>query len=563
MIDSYAQQLVVDAAIAIVLAVGLGLTYGHAGVLSLCHATFFGVGAYAAALVSLALPAQWGNSMAASMAVGVGAAGVAAWLVGYASLPLRGDFVALATLAFGELARAAALNSELLGASRGIRGIPPGTTPGLAVAAAVAAIIVTRLLLQSPWGRMMEATRDNEAWARSLAVPTARAKHAAFVTGGAMAGLAGALLARSQLYIHPDSFGVMASIMVLLAVVVGGRGVLTGAVIGGLLVVLVPELLRFCLPSAADWRTLGVGLLLLATAARWPRGVLGRHRNIDPARNWPRPPAEPGPPGHDAAPRAAQPDGEAALEVKCLSVRSGGATIVDNVTLSIAPGCPTALVGPNGSGKTTLGRAAAGDLVYAGRVMIGGEVLACARQCRDRRGILCTTQEPVGFPDLSALDNVRLACDREFRPPPWTCLLPGVAREANKASCSAALSALAQVGLADRSNGLLRELSYGQRKRALLAAALLADPYVLIMDEPFAGLNADPGGEASQVAEALLPRLASKTRITVIIDHRLQFLRRLCPAGILMDGGRAVFQGPLDQMVSLPEFEGVYGRARA
>ncbi len=557
----YAEQLIVDAAIFVVLVVGLGVTFGHAGILSLCHAAFFGAGAYAAALACGLLPeAPWPVAVAFSLVVGILAGCLSSALVAVVCLGLRGDFVALATLAFGELARALALNFDWLGGARGIRNIPALTTPGLAVGLAVLSIAAARFLLQSPWGRMMEAARENADWADSLAIPRQRARLAAFVFGGALAGMAGALFAHHQQFVHPNSFGIMASITVLLAVILGGRGNLTGCLLGALGVFLFPEALRFTFASA-EWRTLGIGLLLLVTACFWPHGMLGGWPYRDLLRRALQP--VPGSSSEmDFGPERRSKNGN--LVVKAFEVVAGEATILENVAMVAEPGVPLALVGPNGSGKSTLARALAGDIPAKGYIVLGGKCVGKSpRPLAERRTILRIPQHPTGFPRLTALDNVRLVIDRRFRCPSWLSWLPQIAAGANAGSWMAAMEALSWVGLADRANVLFEQLSYGQRKRVLLSAGLLADPCVLIVDEPFAGLNAQPGGEAETTVESLHRRLSSNERITVLIDHRVDLLKPICRAMALIDSGQILTQGAFDTVLDSALFRETYEGTRA
>ena len=381
--------------------------------------------------------------------------------VGAICSQLRGDFIALATLAFGELARALALNIDVLGGAHGVRGIARLTTPVDAIVLAVLGILAARFYLQSPWGRLMEATRDNPSWAESLAVPTQKSKFSGLLFGAALAGVAGALFAHFEQYIHPNSFDLMASVTVLLAVILGGRGNLTGCVLGALIVSLMPEALRMFLPGSADWRVLGVGLLLLVTAILWPDGILGRWPYHDPIRRaFPRHP-------RIAAESPIVPtknDGE--LIVKNLTVRALGSAILQDVGLEAPAGTTMAIIGPNGSGKSTLGRALAGDLPSDGSCMIGNRKIGLyPRKFSDRRVMLCTTQHPFGFQNMNAIDNVRVAYDRDTRLSPWISWIPFLGDREGEYSSREAMKALTKVGLADRKDIVFKIMSYGQRKK--------------------------------------------------------------------------------------------------
>lgn len=556
MFSSYGQQLIVDVSLGIVLAVGLAIIYGHAGILSLCHAMFFGVGAYSAAFLaptfaSLPSPLSVLVTVAASGASGL----LAALAVGGLCLPLRGDFVAFATLAFGELARTLALNSEFLGGARGLPGIPRLTTPLSAVLLAVAAIVVARSLLRNPWGRMMEAVRDNLGWARSLGIPFQKVRLTAFAYGGALAGAAGALFACDQQYVHPNSFDIIRSITLLLAVILGGRGNLTGCVLGATLVTLLPEAIRLVLPGAVDWHVMTVGALLVFTAVLVPNGLLGRWPLADPLRRLSlraraKPVQRRDPP---------EPVKKTVLVATGLGVRTSDCQILNDIDLHAEGGRPLAIVGPNGSGKSTLAKALAGDIPASGRLLVGdNEVRIHPRRLRDRKVVLCVPQQPIGCQRMSALDNVRLALDRDYTGAPWAAWWPGRGNAYTLATGADALDALRVVGLDEKAKAPLSTLSYGQRKRALIAAALLARPLVLIFDEPFAGLNIGPNSEAQWVADALRARFDSEAYVSIVIDHRVPLLENLCPVMALLDGGQVSCSGVLGEMLVTKEFMRVY-----
>ena len=160
---------------------------------------------------------------------------------------------------------------------------------------------------------------------------------------------------------------------------------------------------------------------------------------------------------------------------------------------------------------------------------------------------------------MNAIDNVRVAYDRDTRISPWISWLPFVGDREGEYSNRAALEVLNNVGLADRKDIVFKIMSYGQRKRTVVAASLLAAPHVLILDEPFAGLNVMPGGEAEIILKALKRRFASDEDINLLIDHRVGLLQDVCDKAILIDGGRIIYHGSLDKLVETGEFKEIYG----
>ena len=559
MISTYIQQIIIDSSLMIILATGLGIIYGHAGVLSLCHATLYGAGAYMAALLfPLIVTGSWVLNLLEICLLGLLGGVVASLCIGSLCLKLRGDFVALATIAFGELARALVLNVDFLGGARGIRGIQHITTPSAAIFVAVLAVIAARFILQSPWGRMMEAVRDNTMLADGLAVPVQKARLSAFVFGGGLAGIAGALFAFKQQYIHPSSFDIMASITILLAVILGGRGNLTGYIIGALIISIGAESLRL-LPGSADWRAMGMGAVLLFTSWFFTKGILGKWPYTDPVRRsffggtYRKSSVIKGP---------SQKDRIRILKTRNIKVSTEQTTIIDGISLILKSGISVALIGPNGSGKSTLAKALAGDIPSLGKIELD-DVPLCVypRHVEIKRKIIQLPQHPNGFHRMNALDNVRLPIDRDFRRSPVFSWLPFAGRNHSIRSERAAMNALKQVGLANKADHIFSTLSYGQRKRTLLAAAMLADPLVLILDEPFAGLNTGPGSESEIITDALLPCLKAPDRITIIIDHRIELLKPICKEVILMDAGRIQAHGSMEEIMETKQFRDIYERA--
>jgi branched-chain amino acid transport system permease protein len=558
---SYYAQLVIDLSLTGILAVGLGIVYGHTGVLSLCHATFLGVGAYTAATLGTMITLPGIPPIVSALILGLVGGAIAASVVGAASIPLRGDFVALATLAFGELLWTLLINSDQLGGANGLRNIPRLTTPWIAVVTAIVVIIAARIWLRGRCGRLSEAVRDDRQWAQALGVSPNRIRFSSFVIGGAFAGLAGALYAHSQQYINPDSFGLMPSITVLLAVILGGRGNLTGCVIGATFVFLLPEFLR----EADVWRPMAMGLLLLATSARFPNGFLGKRPYWDPIRRFPlrrvKPSVERQSVVNIILPTRPVHDNPVMLLIEGLTVRTEKTTILNNIRLSVEGGRPLAIVGPNGSGKSTLAKALSGTIPAEGTFSMCDVTFALfPRHNKNRSSIICLPQHPRGFRRMSASDNICIAFDRLNSLPVSFVAARGRSRPYPYFD-DEIMAALASVGLTHKADAMLETLSYGQRKRVMLATALLADPDVLILDEPFAGLNAGMGSEAEIITSALGCRLTAPDRITIVIDHRLALIEPICPRLALLDTGTIIAEDDLSRLVKTERFQDIYERS--
>ena len=286
---SYLLHLLVMVEIYTIVALSLNLIVGYAGLLSLAHAAFWGIGAYVSALLMV----QLGLNFFVALALGAVTAGATSLLVAYPSLKLRGDYFVLASLAFQVIAFSAFYN--LVPITRGPYGIPGiprprlggivvGTLPAYALMTSIAVTgigVVLWRLYTSPFGRALKALRDDEVAALSLGKNIVKLKVWAFALGGSAAAISGGLYAGYVTYIDPTSFTVDESIFMLAIVLVGGGGNVWGPILGTLVMILLPEVLRFSgLPDtvAPNVRQIIYGLLLILVVRFRPQGLAGAYR---------------------------------------------------------------------------------------------------------------------------------------------------------------------------------------------------------------------------------------------------------------------------------------------
>ncbi len=282
----------------VILALSLNLVNGITGQFSIGHAGFMAVGAYASAAYTVyAVPVWFGRSAETGVAaagafliailVGGLVSAVAGFLVGLPSMRLRGDYLAIVTLGFGEIIRVAILNIDAVGGARGFAGVPTRTNLAWVLGGAWLTYAVIRNLMRSYHGRALLAIREDEIAAEALGVPTTRYKVTAFVIGAFFAGVAGALFSHYT-YLHTNSFTFMKSIEVVIMVVLGGMGSLTGSILGATVLTALPELLRF----ASAERLIIYSLLLIVLMIARPQGILGRREltlRLRPPRMKPDP----------------------------------------------------------------------------------------------------------------------------------------------------------------------------------------------------------------------------------------------------------------------------------
>jgi branched-chain amino acid transport system permease protein len=275
----YISHLALNGGIFIILAVSLNLINGIAGQFSLGHAGFWAVGAYTAAAFAVYVPLPLPNflNLLISCGVGFSAASIAGLVIGVPCLRLRGDYLAIATLGFGEIIRIIIINMDSVGGPRGFTDIPHWSNIYWVYFWVVVTIILKTNLLRGSHGRAIISIREDEIAAESMGINTFKYKTLAFVIGAGFAGLAGALYAHATQFLHPSGFTFMWSVTFLLMVILGGLGSITGSVIGAVVLTVLPEVLRMMGETVSQWRMVIYSLLLILLMLLRPNGLFGKH----------------------------------------------------------------------------------------------------------------------------------------------------------------------------------------------------------------------------------------------------------------------------------------------
>lgn len=289
---TYAMHLLVLLEIYLLVATSLNLLIGFAGLLQVAHAAYYGVGAYVGAIITMnAL--KLGVEFLPAVACGGLAAAVLSLLVSLPAWRFRGDSFVLMSLSVQAALFAIFYNwVDLTGGPFGLSAIPKPAIFGITLASqgsicvfygliVGACVGMLGLLKRSPFGRCLQAVRDDELAARSLGIPSQRLNVQAFAIASFLVGVAGALYAAYATYIDPTSFSLDVSILMLSMVIVGGTGNLIGPFVGALTIIAIPEVLRFAaIPDAvaASVRLLAYGLLLIVLMRLRPQGLAGRYR---------------------------------------------------------------------------------------------------------------------------------------------------------------------------------------------------------------------------------------------------------------------------------------------
>lgn len=281
-VSSYIVQVGTTCAIFAMLSVSLTILSGSAGIVSIGHAALFGVGAYAAALLGI----RWGLPLEGMVLAGALLAAVVGGIVAIPTLRLTGHTVALATLAIGQVGYLLFLN--WIEVTRGPMGVPGVPRPPLALLGGLSTqplatqyiisvvllgivVVIAGTFLNSPVGRVWRAIREDRPAAHAAGVPVRRYLVAAFVVSGFCAGIAGAQFAMLQTFVSPDSFLLETSVILIAMAVLGGLGNLTGAILGGVILALLPEVLR----DVDEYRMIAYGLILLVLLRFRPQGLMG------------------------------------------------------------------------------------------------------------------------------------------------------------------------------------------------------------------------------------------------------------------------------------------------
>lgn len=276
----YHVQILSLCCINVILVVSLNLINGFTGQFSIGHAGFFAIGAYLSAYLTVKLQVPF---VPALICGGI-LAGITGLAVGLPALRLRGDYLAIATLGFGEIIRVIILNTNAVGGARGFSGIPKYTTFGLAYLTAIITVVAIRNFVSSDYGRACLAVREDEIAAASLGVNSTYFKVLAFSLGAFFAGTAGALFSHYLQYMAPtpSQIGFLKSIDILIKLVLGGLGSITGSIVAAVVLTVLPEFLR----GFAEYRMVIYPILLIAVMIYRPAGLLaGREFSLDSLLN--------------------------------------------------------------------------------------------------------------------------------------------------------------------------------------------------------------------------------------------------------------------------------------
>ena len=546
--DGYVLNILMEATTFAIAVFGLSVVLGLCGQINLAQAAFFGFGAYAVGIGTSDYQISYWFCLLGGCVVAL----LAGALLGVSTLRLGGHYLAMVTISFQQIVTLVMINTIWL--THGPDGVSNIGRPALFQSAqSYLAFCVAMLALvgyfvwhlpETRLGRAMRAVRDNELAAGVNGIDVFRTKVSAFALSAVLGGLAGGLFAGGFAYVSPDQFSFAESVVFLTMSLLGGVASPIGSAIGTGLLILLPEWLRFMKSIPGLYLAL-YGLSVILIIRFMPDGICGF---ISAAtRRW-RGEAK----THAAGPPLklvpATVGGDIVLDVKELCKYFGGLKAVDNVDIQVRRGGVHALIGPNGSGKTTTLNVLSGLYkATAGKVMLDGtDVTDMPPHLRAAAGLGRTFQNIRLFRSMTALENVVIGAERPGN------TLTGAG--GGDALTQRAMSALAFVGLGARANELISSFSYGHQRLIEIARALAANPTLLLLDEPAAGLNSSEKLELHE----LLKRIAAQGLTILIIDHDMTLVSEAAQHITVLNFGRRIADGESMAVLRHPDVVSAY-----
>ncbi len=535
------------AGIAALVGLGLVLLTGAAGLTSFGQAAFAGIAAY----VSAYFTTVYGLSPWETLPLALLAAAIAALLLGAVTLRLSGHYLPISTIAWAAAIFYLFARLPALGGQTGLTGIPPVSIGGFALLGSasyayliwtcvLAAILTLGTLLRARAGRAIRALRGGALLAESFGIPVFRTRMVAFTYAAILAGLSGWLYVHFIRFLNPTPFDITAGIKDLFVVMIGGAAFPWGAVAGAGILAGLPDILQAITSGQNDnYNLIAYGVIIVLLLQRSRAGIAGALVAKFPALA-PPPIAVPTAATDDLPTRPLPPRGEELLRVRDAEKWFGGLCAVQKMNFEVAAGEIVGLIGPNGAGKSTMFNLITGAIRPSGGAiaMRGVAIAGASPRAIVRLGLARSFQHVKLLRGMSVLENVMIGAHLRGR----RGLLAGSLRldRAEEAALAAeAARQLRRVGLGAVMHRPAGSLALGQQRLVEVARALCADPVLLLLDEPAAGLR---HAEKQELA-ALLHGLRDAGIAVLLVEHDMDFVMNLVDRLVVMESGRKLTEG--------------------
>jgi len=559
----------------VMLALGLNVVAGFAGILDMAYIAFFGIGGYTFALLSssqfnIHLPFLLVFPIVAFITMGFGFA------LGSTSMRLKGDYLAIVTLAFAQIFKLMLLNLDrpvnITGGVNGIYNLDPINLFGFKLVSPVAysyliwfsAIIVITgsfRIKRSRYGRGWQAIREDELAAESMGVNTTWMKLMAFAGGAFIAGATGALFASFQDSVFPNNFDFPQLVIVYCMMILGGLGNIVGVILGAVLLSILPEFLR----EYGAYRMMSYGLILIVLMALRPQGIMGEIRFLVKGRRRPDKDEsgllrsstelyykEKKQAIEEHRKRYSKGD-RIILELKNVTQNFGGLKAVDNLSLKLFEREVLSIIGPNGAGKTTLFNLISG--IYSpssGYILFEGSDIAGLRPNKVvKTGIARTFQNLRLFSTMSVLDNAKVGqfCRTKSSPLSILLHLPIYWKEEaqTETRVKEVLSLFGARLTGYRFDQQAISLSFANRRRLEIARAISTNAKLLMLDEPSAGMNPQETIEITNFIKSLRDTYGYTI---LMIEHKLSVVRTISDRVIVLDYGKKIAEGNYEEVAA-------------
>jgi branched-chain amino acid transport system ATP-binding protein len=553
-----------------VVGLAFNILLGYSGLLSFGHGMFLGMGMYGATLIQIHLLK---DQFVLPILVGTALAALTGAVVGFLIMRRRGVYFALLTLAFTQLFFTICYRwTDVTGGENGISGLKrPDSFFGLdlrsdyafyyvCMVLLVACMVLIRRILEAPFGRVLQAIRDNEVRAASVGYNPRRYRHVAVIISGTFVGFAGALFAFVNYFAYPEVFHSAFSGTIVAMTIVGGMRHFFGPIVGGAVYVFFQDLLS----SYTKHWMIYFGLMFMAFILFSPNGIMGILEGLRGRLRKTRQGEEGGGPvTADAGPAAAPIDnhvgrsqdrpllGEEIFRTDGVTKRFGALVAVDAVSISVRKGELRSVIGPNGAGKTTFFNTLTGNLPKdGGKVFFNGEDISNLEPHEvANRGIARSFQILSIFKDLTVFENIRVAVQSKtpyrFSFLAATDDLVAINREAERI--------LDQVGLTALRDQIAVNISHGDQRLLEIGITLAMQPELLMLDEPLAGLAA-----TERVKIAGLIRALAGEHTVILIDHDIDQILNISDRITVLHQGKVIAEGNPDEIKANPLVQEAY-----